>query len=281
LRGVRSGETKYVEAPGTEWKALYDLGSDPGGSEDLSAGRAAEAGRLSAETARIGGEIPTFPLPLPENLAGPILALGMPATPPASELQLPQDHVDVGNAAVQARRSLQRRMMRSALYLLNDVITADPENYLALMDIAQVSIGIGQLPVAEKNLATLQARYPADGEIYHQLGHLALTEGKPGALERARTFFTTAAALAPLNEEALYDSACAVSGEDPERALDYLERAMHNGFRDFEHIKVDTDMDPLREMERFREITGLDGTAPPGASPVSPASGDPAAAGSR
>lgn len=271
LRGVRSGSLKYVEAPETGWHALYDLSADPDEAHDLSAEREADAARLAEAAAGRGPGMTPLGQPLEDGTADAISSLGLGTEPPAVEPELPTENVDVGNAALQARRSLQRRMMRSALFLLEDVLSVDPDNYVALLDVAVVSLGLGQLDLAEKNLLQLQEAYPWDGEIYHHLGHLALQRGGPDSFQRARKLFEIAVQLAPLNEEALYDSACAVSRENPERALDYLERAVRNGFRDYAHMSRDPEMDPLRETARFQQITGLEPPPPGGAAPETPA----------
>lgn len=260
LRGVRAGDLKYVEAPGTGWRSLHDLDADPGQEEDLSRGPGADLARLAEVAAERGPGITQREHPMDDETAGMVASLGYDTEPLEAEPELPTERVDVGNAALQARRSLQRRMMRSALFLLNDVLATDPDNYVALLDVSLISLGINQPDVAERNLLKLQDAYPSDGEVYHQMGHLALVRHGEGSLERAGILFQIATRLAPLNEEALYDSACAVSAENPDLALDYLERAVRNGFRDFDHMSRDPDMDPLRETARFQEITGL---APP------------------
>ncbi len=279
LRGVRSGHLKYVEAPGTAWRALYDLDSDPNESEDLSAARAAEMEPLAAEARRIGGDLPGISTSLSGPVAEVVSSLGLRTAPRPTEQRLPTDNVDLGNAALQARRSLERGMARAAILLLQDVLASDPGNYSGLMGAAFIAVGMNQLPVAEKYLREAQALYPADGEIYHQLGHVILSANKgPRALSDARLLFETAATLAPLNEEALYDAACSVSRENQEMALGYLEGAVRNGYRDFAHMAVDPDMAPIRETARFKMITqgrAIPAPAPPPGTPA-PVQGAPA-----
>ena len=41
---------------------------------------------------------------------------------------------------------------------------------------------------------------------------------------------------------------------EPERALDYLERALQQGGGYLEWIEHDTDLDPLRAMPRFEAL---------------------------
>jgi arylsulfatase A-like enzyme len=275
LRGVRSGGLKYVEAPGTGWSALYDLEADPGEAADLSSERADDLHRLREETARMGGDLATEPEGLTGAVAELVDSLGLSTVPPDRDPELPPEMVDVGNAALQAHRSLQRRMFQAATLLVDDVLTKDPDNYVSLMDATALSMGMRDVPTAVNHLHTAQAAYPTDGEIYHQLGHITLMidQGEE-AISRAGRLFEAAARLAPLNEEALYDTACALSRRDPERALDYLEAAVKNGFRDFQHMARDTDMNPIRDTARFQQITGGLAVAPAGGK--SPAPGAPA-----
>lgn len=53
----------------------------------------------------------------------------------------------------------------------------------------------------------------------------------------------------------LYNAACAYSMTgDKERALGYLEEAFEKGYRHFAHIKVDEDLDNIRETKEFKDI---------------------------
>ena len=67
--------------------------------------------------------------------------------------------------------------------------------------------------------------------------------------------FTLILAVQPKNDTALYNLACAYSlwKRIPE-ALDFLERAVKNGFTDVEHMEKDTDLDNIRQEDRYRTI---------------------------
>lgn len=275
LRGVRSGSLKYVEAPGAGWRALFDLKEDPAASTDVSGERGSDVERLAGESQRMGGTLPSIRDALEGPVADRVASLGMNTTPRPSTPKLPGDNVDLGNAVLQARRSLERGMTRAASLLLREVLERDPTNYSGLMDAAIFAAMAQRLPDAERSLRQVQSLYPSDGEVYHQLGHLALLTRKGAeALASARRLFVTAAHLSPLNEEALYDAACSVADQDPDQALDYLDRAVRNGYRNFAHMAVDPDMNPIRETARFKLITrGLavpPQAPPPAGSPASP-----------
>jgi hypothetical protein len=101
LRGVRSGPLKYVEAPGTDWRALYDLEADPGG-RGLSA-RSAEMGR-SPRAPPHRGDLPDR-ASLRSRRRGRRLA-GAETAPRTTGSGFPA--TSIRNAALQARRSLER-----------------------------------------------------------------------------------------------------------------------------------------------------------------------------
>src|SRR5262249_51865197 len=101
-------------------------------------------------------------------------------------------------------------------------------------------------------------------EPYHQLGHLLVSMKGPVAAARANELFAVAAAIDPLNEEALYDTACALSlAGDKKAALDALDRAVKSGFRDFPWMATDKDLDAIRAEPRFETITGGKAKKPP------------------
>jgi len=49
--------------------------------------------------------------------------------------------------------------------------------------------------------------------------------------------------------------ACALSGKTVQ-ALDWLEKSVDLGYREFEHMKKDSDLDSLREEERYLKLVG-------------------------
>lgn len=52
-----------------------------------------------------------------------------------------------------------------------------------------------------------------------------------------------------------YNMACAYAIKgDKEKALDHLETAIESGFRDFDHMKDDPDMDNIRYEDRYKEL---------------------------
>jgi len=267
-----------VEAVGADRAFLFDVAADPTEATDLSMLRAEEKGRLAAETAIIGGVSDPSRL-LDARQADTVRSLGYADLAPKGAPILPASLVSAGNEALQGERSYQRRLMQAAAFVFQDVLRQDPENYLALTVFGSMNLGARNGPQADALLKRAQARYPADGEVYHLLGHLTLATARDaGDVEKARRLFELAVQLDPLNEEALYDAACSLAALDPAAALGYLDAAVKNGFRDFEHMSKDTDLDPIRGQARFQAITmGRASAAPRPPGPPAPDVGKPPA----
>ena len=75
--------------------------------------------------------------------------------------------------------------------------------------------------------------------------------------EKAVGEFLKVLEIEPENEVAEYNVACAYSlwGKTDD-ALKHLARAIELGFDDVEHIDKDPDLDPIRQHERFKALTG-------------------------
>jgi len=71
-------------------------------------------------------------------------------------------------------------------------------------------------------------------------------------LELAKTLLKEIISLAPADPTALYNLACVDSlmGNLSE-SIEWLEKAVQNGYRDVEHIRTDADLDNVRELSRF------------------------------
>lgn len=73
--------------------------------------------------------------------------------------------------------------------------------------------------------------------------------------ERAEHEFQRVLELEPQNETAWYNLACTYSRWGKiDQAIEHLRRAVEHGFDDTSHMEKDSDLDPLRQDPRFREI---------------------------
>lgn len=165
--------------------------------------------------------------------------------------------LSVANDALKGDRSLRRRQLQAAWLLFEGVLREDPDNYIGLLDTALLSGSRGDRVEARRRLERARDLYPMAAEVYHQMGHLTMAEQPERGSDTAARLFEIACKLDPLNEEALYDAACAYSVRgDGDRALAALERAIAAGFRDFKWMAGDSDLDSIRSNPRFDIITG-------------------------
>jgi hypothetical protein len=96
-------------------------------------------------------------------------------------------------------------------------------------------------------------RFPLRSEALHWAAHIALLEGK---IDRGDALIEAALATsAPGNPDLLYDLACtrALSG-DATASVRRLEEALDAGFRNWEHLEQDMDLDGIRTDPRYVEL---------------------------
>jgi len=249
MAAVRSGRWKYIAS---EPARLFDLQADPAESVDLAASQPDVTAKLSElVAARISFTLPEC-APCAEQARA--LGFGWPGEvgPMGRDID-PESRIDLANDVLKAHRSLQRHMAQAGELIYRDVLRRDPDNRLALIDVALLRVNAQDLKTAREMFAHAQRLYADEAEVYHVLGHLALVA--PADQERSTALFRLSVALDPLNEEALYDAACGVALQgDKETAIDLLQKSVAAGFRDFRHMRRDTDIDSLRDDPRFAEI---------------------------
>lgn len=138
-------------------------------------------------------------------------------------------------------------------------IALRPEDYATPQLLASVYMGLGRpeeakdtqrraLELAERHLA----RYPDDARaLYLGAGALATL----GDATRAREWAKRAVAMDPDDSAVLYNVACAYALLGLyDSAIDCLEQAIANGFRHWQWIEHDTDLDGLRTNPRFEAM---------------------------
>ncbi|MCX6210166.1 MAG: hypothetical protein NTZ59_11900, partial [Bacteroidetes bacterium] len=74
-------------------------------------------------------------------------------------------------------------------------------------------------------------------------------------LDSAFFYFTKALKMESNNKSALYNMACYYSiTKETDSAIAYLEKSIKAGYDDFENIKTDTDLDNIRNTEKFKAL---------------------------
>jgi tetratricopeptide (TPR) repeat protein len=144
-------------------------------------------------------------------------------------------------------------------------VLADANGYFSYVECfyrrAQIAVAAGS-PDADNELHKIQflAEYASRGDYLRlSLGlasiYSALAAGRLGDPERARSEIEYAIKLEPERADIAYGAACgyALVGET-EKAFDWLQTAVERGHQELWWALVDPDLDPLRELLRFKEI---------------------------
>lgn len=152
-----------------------------------------------------------------------------------------------------ARAAYMQGRMKKAAALFEKAIEVDPDDYASSLLLSSVYRSLGQ---TDKQKATIKRgvalvekhleKYPNDARAL-ALGAAAVQiSGNP---EKAELWAERAIAIDPDNESTLYNIACTYSlAGKLDRAMDLIERCIHST----SWIKRDSDLDPLRELPRFK-----------------------------
>jgi len=159
-----------------------------------------------------------------------------------------------------ARAAYMQGRMKKAAVLFEKAIDVDPDDYGSSLLLSSVYRSLGQpgkqqatitrgTALVEKHLE----KHPNDARAL-ALGAAAMQV--IGNSKKAELWAERAIAVDPDNESTLYNIACtyALAGK-LDRAMDLIERCIHSN----SWIKNDSDLDPLREMPRFKAfVAGLE-----------------------
>jgi tetratricopeptide (TPR) repeat protein len=169
-----------------------------------------------------------------------------------------------------------------AVHLIEQAFEEDFDNYDLLMKDSDLD-PIRREPAFQQMMEQMRDqgrlhgdsgdRYQVAMEMYEELGDESSTNGKAwykvgsallGFREYDRGIDALDRAVEHLgdgNSGALYNLACAYSLKGEARpALDYLERAVLAGFDSEERFRNDSDLDNIRDNERFADISALHDT---------------------
>ncbi len=158
-----------------------------------------------------------------------------------------------------ARASASENKLEKAAQLYEKAIEVRPEDYQARLLLPQVYRGMGRDEDAVKaNQRGIEAARkhlelnPGDARAL-SLGASALVE--TGQKEEGLEWAVRAVTIAPHETMLMYNVACLYSlAGEPDRAFDYLERAIQAGHAHRAWIESDSDLDPIRDDPRFQEI---------------------------
>jgi len=148
---------------------------------------------------------------------------------------------------------------RESVEMFNKVITLNPDFYSVYGDLQIVYSRLGEkekydkiLVLALETYARYLSQHPDDAR-----GHMyfATDLAQVGRKEEAKVEAAKALELSPDDPLMFYNATCfyAQMGEKA-RAIDSLKNAVAAGYANFEWLKRDTDLDPLRDDPQFKAI---------------------------
>jgi non-specific serine/threonine protein kinase len=158
-----------------------------------------------------------------------------------------------------ARMRVAQGRLADAAGLFEEALEIRPEDYEVPAMLTWIYRGLGRndeaLDVAARGLVNADryiAANPTDARpVYLGSGALVVLGRKAEGMEWA----ARALAMGPDDDGILYNLTCTYAqADEPERALDCLERAVRVGFSGRDWIAHDTDLDPIRGTARFKAI---------------------------
>ena len=166
-----------------------------------------------------------------------------------------------------ARMRVAQGRMEEAARLFEEALEQRPEDYVIPLLLVMVYRSLGKAKeveaTARRGFAAAElfaAANPDDPRpLYLGAGGLLIA----GDRERALAWAARARAMGGEDDGVLYNLACVyATAGDGETALDCLERSVRNGFTGLKWIEHDSDLDPIRDTDRFRAIVAsLSGVA--------------------
>ena len=175
-------------------------------------------------------------------------------------LRLDPDSWEVNRAA--GRQSFRDGRIREAIAFFEKTTTLVSSDFYGpeMLVTCYRSIGEGQLAECAAKLVIdrCEAALASDPGNAGALAAGAAALLVCGEKQRAIEWLDAALLLKPDNLAVLYNLACTYAGEgnDPERALEILERVFDGltGITMLKHIQIDPDLNSVRELPRFRKL---------------------------
>ena len=158
-----------------------------------------------------------------------------------------------------ARSSAAQGNYAKAARLYEKALEVRPNDYQAALLLPQVYRSLGReedaIAARRRGIEVVERHVELNPDDLRALclgASILVDVGQP---EKGLEWVQRAIKLAPNETMVLYNVACAYSlAGKIDEALDSLQRAVEGGFRHKSHIETDSELDPIREHPRYREI---------------------------
>lgn len=127
-----------------------------------------------------------------------------------------------------------------------------PDNLETDFQLGKVRLAQQDVPGAIASLERAVELFPGNGWAWNSLAHAYLAAKQPA---KAAGSFEHVLPFAPKNPTLLYNAACAYAlAGDAGKAIDLLDRAVTEGYKDKTGMMADPDLAAVRGDPRFAEI---------------------------
>ncbi len=156
-----------------------------------------------------------------------------------------------------ARENLERLLSmdkdpRAKADALKEKIKKDPENPVLYWQSGRLLAGAGRFKEAA---AMFEKAVDKDRAFLPALDDAATIYAHIGDPARALEYLKRIVALDPTRADAYYNAACMYARlHQPEQAVSWLEKAVENGYRHWERIETDPDLDGIRATPGYRRL---------------------------
>ena len=135
---------------------------------------------------------------------------------------------------------------------LTTAVTLEPTNLRAQYELGRVLWQMGRRDEARPYLERVLELDTVPDEPFQHDQYVYTLLGQP---DKAREAIDKLMTERTVTKDVAYDYACAYSLlGDTDQAIEWMRKAMSLGFRQFEHIKRDPDMDNIRDLQPFKDL---------------------------